>query len=197
CHAANRVFLCLAIISISPPDRTSQRHFFADGLRISEVRYSRAWLVRSRRKTRQYQRDHDYHSRADYRRADTKVCSVSDGRDRWSDLRRRSIHHGVADGLVRVCRQRRDGTMAGAQLPWATGKHSPLLRHDCALSDRVLGRRSVLFTARVRVCRCNCTARTGSFIWLARVSSIPRGQISSRIWRLATREVLSGTRPAT
>src|SRR5438309_3931470 len=87
--------------------------------------------------------------------------------------------------------------MARQRLPRITREYSSLLHHDCVLSDRVLGGRSVLFTARLRVCRSDCTERAGSVVRFAGVPSIPRGQISSGIRRLATREVLSGTRPAT
>src|SRR5438094_9771616 len=84
--------------------------------------------------------------------------------------------------------------MARPRLPQITREYSSLLHHDCVLSDRVLGGRSVLFTERLRVCRSDCTERAGSVVRLAGVPSIPRGQIASGIRMLATREVLSGAR---
>ena len=83
-----------------PLHRISQSHLFADGLRVSEVRHSRTRLQCARGKAFSNQRDRHYYPGADRRRADAKVCSVSNGRDRRSDLCRRSIHHGAADAMV-------------------------------------------------------------------------------------------------
>ncbi|PYK35222.1 MAG: hypothetical protein DME58_01815, partial [Verrucomicrobia bacterium] len=124
----------------------SQGNLFADGLRLSKVRNSRTRRERSGRETLRDQRYRDHPPRADRRGDDTKVCGLSNGSDRRSDLRRRSIHHGVANRMVRIGCQRRVRPMAGARLSWIAGKYSPLLRHVRVVSDRVLDRRSFLFT---------------------------------------------------
>ena len=129
--------------------------------------------------------------RADCRRTDAKVCGLSNGSDRWSHLRRGSIHHGAANRMVCVGCQRCVRPMAWARLPWIAGKPSSLLRHVRAVSDRLLDRRSLLFTACVRVCRCDCPARTGSFVRFSGVSPLPRGQTPCRLWRVVTCRVCS------
>ena len=51
-----------------------------------------------------HQRDYHYFPGAGRRRAHTKVCSVSDGGNRWSNLFCWGVHHGAADAMVPACR---------------------------------------------------------------------------------------------
>src|SRR6201984_804078 len=86
--------------------------------------------------------------------------------------------------------------MAWAWLPRSTRKHSPLLYHGCAVSDRLLGRRSVLFAASLRV-RCrDRTERAGSIVRLIGVPSISRWQNPCRSGGMVAGCVFSRTRPA-
>ena len=54
-------------------------------------------------------------------------------------------------------------------------------------------RRSFLFAAGVRICCCDCPARTGSFVRSSGVAPLPRGQTPCRQWRVVTCGVLSRT----
>src|SRR5207247_5486379 len=87
--------------------------------------------------------------------------------------------------------------MAGSWLSRITREHSPLLHYVGALSDRLLDWRSVLLSARVRVCGRNCTERTGSLVRLTRVPSIPRRQAPGGHRWLVTGCIRFGARSAT
>ena len=80
---------------------------------------------RSGRETFRDQRYRDHFAGAVRRRDDAKVCGLSNGSDRRSHLRCRSIHHGAANRMVRIGCQRCVRPMAGARLPWIAGNIHP------------------------------------------------------------------------
>jgi hypothetical protein len=58
------------------------------------------------------------------------------------------------------------GQWIGHSYLGSQGKHSPVLHHVSAVSDRLLHWRNVLFATCLRVCGCDCPERSGSIIRL-------------------------------
>ena len=185
-----RVFIAARVLSVH---WVSESAFLADGLRLSEIRRPRDGLARTGGETGRINAI-DHHFPCARRRA----LSLSESRRiAWSlsaALFARPAFSSWRFPPTGSCGRRMVRSVtARSRLPAIDRPIHPYYVMSAHLPGDFLHRRSLLFAARLRICRGYRTARSGSILWLACLFTFSGRKTSRRHRRLAPGCVLSCT----